>query len=759
MSCRSKNMLLAATMLVFAFTAGVAEAQSAASPIWFDASPAAIATTGERLITPDRYRTVAVDREALGAFLASVPLEDTPAAAERAILELPLPDGTSGRFSIVESSIMAPELAAKYPQIRTYAGYGVDDPTARVRLDLTPAGFHAQILRAGGSIYLDPLQRGDFTHYQSYYRRDFTSDDTLGGCTVVDEDGMADEIDRLVAGGAGIASGTQLRTYRAAVATTGEYTAFFGGTVAQGLAAVVTSMNRVVGVYEREVSVSMELVANNDDIIYTDAATDPYTNGDGGAMLGQNQANLDAVIGSANYDIGHVFSTGGGGVAGLSVVCRAGLKARGVTGRFNPSGDPFDIDYVAHEMGHQFGGNHSFNGTAGACSGQRVASAAYEPGSGSTIMAYAGICSFHNLQPHSDDYFVFVSLREIVRYTTIGSGATCPVVTPTGAIEPAVEAGTGGFTIPLSTPFTLTASATTAGAPTYCWEESDLGAAGHPSSPVGNAPTFRSFDPVSGTTRTFPKLTDLVNGTLTIGERLPTYARNLTFKCTVRDFQAGGVGVRDDSISFAVAAVGPFLVTSPDAEGISWGAGTVQTVTWNVAGTTAAPISCPSVNIRLSTDGGFTFPILVLAGTPNDGTQSVTVPDTTTSLARIKVEAANNIFFDISNENFTISPRTDVAVSAPVASGFAMSANHPNPFRQETAIIFAMPRADDIALRVYDTAGRLVRTLAEGRIEAGRHEVSWNGTDAAGKPVSPGVYFYRLTTAAETLTGRMALIR
>jgi hypothetical protein len=729
-----------------------------AAAIWSDVAPSTIAPAQDRPIVPERFRALAADMDALRAQLAAVPHEDLVGPEGAAIIDLPMPDGSFERFAVLETALLAPELGAQYPEIRTYTGRGIDDPAATLRLDITPAGFHGFILCERGTIFIDPFQRGDDRHYQSYYKRDYLADKSLGGCTVIDEDGMGEEIRRLMGIYGGERSGTQLRTYRAAVAATGEYTTYHGGSVAAGLAAVTTSMNRVTGVYEREVSVRMQLVANNNLIIYTNGGTDPYTNNNGGTMLGQNQANLDAVIGTANYDIGHVFSTGGGGIAGLGVVCRVGQKARGVTGLPTPIGDAFDIDYVAHEMGHQYGANHSFNGNAGACAGgNRNAATAYEPGSGSTIMAYAGICGSQNLQTHSDDYFHWISIQEIVNYTTFGFGNGCPVTTATGVIEPVVDAGTGGFAIPISTPFALTATATTTGTATYCWEESDLGPAGAPTAPSGNAPIFRSFDPVASPTRTFPKLSNLLNNTSTIGEILPSYARSLSFKVTVRDTQAGGVGVINDGIAFTVAASGPFLVTAPNTA-VTWNGGGMNSVTWNVAGTDGAPVNCSTVNILLSTDGGNTWPHVLASGTPNDGSESVMAPNLATTLARVKVEAAANVFFDISNVNFSIQSATGVA-DAPFGLRPQLLANRPNPFGGETTLSFVMPASGRAELSVFDLAGRRVRTLMTGEAGSGTNQVTWDGTDAAGRPLSAGVYFYRLETLGESLTGRMTILR
>ncbi|GAB2945781.1 hypothetical protein GCM10027048_08560 [Hymenobacter coalescens] len=619
-----------------------------------------------------RARPLALDVAAARAVLADAPPE-TQAGAQPLVLALPLPDGSTGRFAVWRTAVLAPALAARYPQMQTYAGRGLDDATATVRLDLTPAGFHAQILSAtDGTVYIEPARRDDVRHYLSFYRRDVRPGATTGMNCDFQPAKTAARNAGPVAGtplpglGSGqpaaIAGGSLLRTYRLAVATTGEYAAFHGGTVPQTLAAVVTSVNRVVGVYERELAVRMVLVANNDAVIYTNAATDPYTNNNGDAMLDENQANLDAVIGTANYDIGHVFSTGGGGVAYYASVCDPDDKARGVTGSNSPVADAFDIDYVAHEMGHQFSGSHTFNSTTGSCNGNRSPEAAWEPGSGSTIMAYAGICSNNNLQPNSDPFFHVGSFEEMRAFIV---STPCPVVTATGNTPPAVSGPASGKTLPRSTPFKLTATGADADgeALTYNWEQIDRGnsaSATAAQTANNNVPLFRSFVPTASPTRYFPRLSNLVAGTTAIGERLPTVTRRLTFQVTARDQHNGPLGViggvsSSDSVKLLVTSTaGPFVVTSPSTT-LTWTGGTQQTVTWNVANTNAAPVSCATVNIRLSTDGGLTYPTLLALGVPNNGSALVAVPSVATTTARIMVEAADNYFFNISAEDFSIS--------------------------------------------------------------------------------------------------------
>jgi hypothetical protein len=644
--------------IVLILIANFSFAQNSSESLWQNVDESQINLVGERFIIPNIYRSIKLDLEGLQNYLSKAPLENFGQSNKQImVLSLPMPDGLFQKFSIAESPVMAPDLAAKYPDIKTYIGKGIDDVYATIRFDLTPLGFHAMILSPNGNVFVDPYSLGDVENYISYYTKDFINDQKAFDCEVISDESRLQELNYLKESGFLTPTGPQLRTYRLALATTGEYSAFFGGTVPLALAAVVTSVNRVNGVYEKEVAVRMVLVANNDTLIFTNASTDPYTNNNGSTMLGQNQTTIDARVGSANYDFGHVFSTGGGGVAYLGVICVNGYKARGVTGSYAPVGDPFDIDYVAHEMGHQFSGNHSFNGSSGSCSGgNRNGSTAYEPGSGSTIMAYAGICSPQNLQNNSDPYFHSINFDEIVAYTNLGSGNGCAVITNTGNGAPLVTVPAGGFYIPKSTPFSLTGSATDPDSDplTYCWEEFDLGPAGAPGTPSGNAPIFRTWNPTTSSTRYFPRLQNLLNNTTVIGEILPTYSRVLTFRLTARDNKVGGGGVDHAQMQFNVDGnSGPFLVTSPNTN-VTWAGASSQIITWDVANTDAALINCTNVNILLSTDGGQTFPTVLLANTPNDGTESVTIPNTPSSTSRVKVEAVGNIFFDLSNTNFII---------------------------------------------------------------------------------------------------------
>ncbi|MBL0048018.1 MAG: T9SS type A sorting domain-containing protein [Bacteroidetes bacterium] len=658
----SNNVLRIQLVLLFLFSGAKLVAQDAnALKVWTDIPETEIVNKADRFTIPSAYRTLHINKIELQNQLASAPNEPANTADLRngQLFYLPFPDGSFQKFQIFEYNVMHPDLAAKYPEIKTYTGVGLDDKSAKIKLDFTPHGFHALVLSPKGTIVIDPYSKGTTEEYISYDKKNAPSSSPFQCETsneIISKKAIESNLTALRT------SGANLRTYRLALACTGEYAAFHGGTTPLALAAMVTSVNRVNGVYESEVAIRLVLIANNNLLVYTNAATDPYTNNSGSTMLGENQNNLTTIIGTANFDIGHVFSTGGGGVAGLGVICNAGNKARGVTGMNAPIGDNFDIDYVAHEMGHQFGGNHTFNSVTGSCSGNRSTNSAYEPGSGITIMAYAGICGADDLAPHSIPYFSTRSFDEIVIYSTTSTGNTCPVTTATGNTAPNVTSMGANKSIPISTPFTLTGAGTDADNDplTFSWEQFDLGTAGAWNANLASAPLFRPFSPTTSPSRTFPQISDIVNNVTSIGEILPNVARTLHFRLTARDNKSGGAGVMHPDTTLSINVVnngGAFAVTAPNTA-VSWIGNSTQTVTWNVSGTTAAPISTANVNILLSTDGGFTYPTLVLANTPNDGSQIITVPNSPTTTARIKVEAVDNVYFDISNTNFTITAPT-----------------------------------------------------------------------------------------------------
>jgi subtilisin-like proprotein convertase family protein len=615
----------------------------------------------ERRIIPISYRTLALDIPDIQSLLSQAPLRDlSQPQKSKIILSVPMPDGSVQSFRVYYAPLMPDKLADRYPMIRTYVGQGIDDPTAYMKFDITQFGFHAMIRSASqGSVFIDPYFFGDNRYYISYYKKDFAKN-SLWECTFdeVNNAHPIEENDNRFAGDC------NFRTYTLALACTGEYASFHGGTVANVMAAYNTSMNRVNGVFEIDCSLTMVLHPNTDTLIFLNAGSDPYTNGDGGAMLGQNITTCNARIGSANYDIGHVFSTGGGGVAYLQSVCGSN-KAGGVTGSGSPVGDPFDIDYVAHEMGHQYGGNHTQNNSC-----NRNNSTAMEPGSASTIMGYAGICN-PNVQSNSDAYYHAISLQEIGNFTTGGGNSCATTINPANS-TPTANAG-NDYTVPKSTPLVLTGSATDPEGLTgltYCWEQMDNAVATMP--PVATntgGPAFRSLTPVAENHRYLPALSAVVANTTPTWEVLPSVARTMNWRFTVRDnAEPGGCTEEDNMIITVNGTAGPFIVTAPNTA-VTWNVGENQTITWNVAGTTASPVSCANVKITLSLDGGFTYPVTLLASTTNDGSETITVPNNPTTLARVRVESVGNIFYDISNNNFTIvASIPDFALDATPAS-------------------------------------------------------------------------------------------
>lgn len=642
---RIRRLLPVGVLLAFAVAQGAA---AAGANLWRDSPGRALATNAPR---PAAYRSLSVDFAELRSVLAD-------AAARGEALSVPRPNGGFSDFVLSDSGTLPPELAAKYPEIRSYRGSDKDGN--RIRLDVSPLGINAMVFSHDGVWMVRPETYGTGSSYLSYRRADVVTPGEFR-CGVHGEPDVVGL--NLVTPPAQlqVTTGAVRRNYRAAVAANHDYVAKFGTTVAEGLAAVVITVNRVNEVYENDFSIHMTLVPNNDLIVYPDAGTDPYSNDTN--AVDENTPNLNAVLGDAAYDIGHVFTTGSGGVAQLGVVCRTS-KGRGTTGSPSPSTDDFDIDYVAHEMGHQFGGDHTFNGTASNCGGgNRSGSSAYEPGSGSTIMAYAGICGVsNNLQPHSDPYFHAKSLDQMGAYSSNAStGGSCSVDTPNPNAAPAVAPLTNRV-IPANTPFELTGSATTNsdGALTYGWEEYDLGAANNNlNNDPGTGPIIRSINPSTSTTRTIPSLANLIAGTNLKGELLPTKNRAaMKFRLTVRDNASDGGTTASADLSIQVVATannttfGPFKVTAPDTA-VNWIGNTTETVTWDVANTDLTPVSCSQVRLTVSLDGGLTYPE-DLGVYPNTGLADIMVPNVATTHARVRASCEGNIFFNISKPDFTI---------------------------------------------------------------------------------------------------------
>jgi len=581
------------------------------------------------------------------------------------IIELPMPDGSLAKFSLVESSIMEDGLAQEFSQIKSYKVYGIDDPSASGRVDMSPKGFRGMLMTPQGRVFIDPVKSISNTRYYKSSFRSGASEQS--GRTFQCGARMLAKYDNVISTSFNRnntfnrVSGS-LVVYRLAVSATSEYVAAAGGSLDAAMAEINTVINRVNQVYERDLGIRFRLVANNSSIIEVAPADFGFSNYNGGDLLTENQTKIDGAIGTANYDIGHVFSTGGGGIARAGA-CAASLKANGVSGMLDPTGDAFYIDFVAHEIGHQFGASHTWNASTRSCTaGNYNTTTAFEPGSGSTIMSYAGICGAENIATNSDATFHAVSIAEINSFVAgLNACGVSLAITPANSDPTSIDAGINR-TIPSKTAFQLSGSAVDTGDTlTYQWDQMDAGTVRTTSETIGtdqgNNPLFRSQIPQPIGNRHFPALNTQVNGTtvmLARGETLPTTARTLNFRLTVRD---GKSGQGTDDMVVSVIASGPFTLISPSAVG-DITANDHRTVTWDAAGTLKQPVNCPKVDIELltfSADGSTYAVTNLLSATDNDGTQAVFIPNMNNSKARFSVACSNNIFYDISDYDQNIT--------------------------------------------------------------------------------------------------------
>jgi hypothetical protein len=612
------------------------------------------------------------------------------------VISLPNVQGNYEQFEVVEASNFEPALQAQFPEIRAFSGKGITDPSSTLKLSISPQGIQTMIFRTeADNEFIEPYSNDHRTY--AVFKSQRQKGIHPWNCSTPEEQ-LAIDLDRTV-GRSQLAarSGANLKIMRLAQSVTAEYSNYFGATSSSQvnlvLAAVNNTLTRCNGVYEKDLALHLNLVANTTAVFYYNPSTDPYSNastGAGGAWNTELQNTLTSVIGEANYDVGHLFgASGGGGNAGcIGCICVNGQKGKGYTSPADgiPQGDNFDVDYVVHEIGHQLGANHTFSMNLEGTGVNK------EPGSGITIMGYAGITN-QDLASHSYDFYHQASIAQI---QTNLNNKTCPTTLSITNSTPVVNA-VANYTIPKSTPFALTGSATDADAGnvlTYCWEQNDnasnsqTGNNSVASATKSGGPNWISFRPTTSPVRYFPQLSTILAGSNVTGplpggdagantEALSSVARTLNFRLTVRDnavySSTAPVSVGQTQFTDMVVTVngsaGPFAVTAPNTA-VSWTGGSSQTVTWSVNGTNASPINCANVRILLSTDGGQTFPTILLATTPNDGSQAVTIPNVATTTARIKVESIGNIFFDISNANFTITAGAGCASP----SGLAASA-------------------------------------------------------------------------------------
>ena len=654
-----KRNLLKTCLVIFCIFISISFFGQNHSSIWVKSSKATIKSSNEKIKTfiPNKGKYFQLNMAILKTKLRMV---NAINQKQNTVVEFPNIKGEIESFTVTEASVFHEKLQQQYPEIRSYIGQGKN---SSIRFSVSPQKGLSLTYTSGDNLGFIERKKGDI--YIVYKRSIENGRSGKFECTTEDFQKII-AVDKTKNKDA---NDSILRTYLLALSVTAEYTEYhFGSAVGVGqeaaaktsaLAAINASITRVNGIFERDFAVQLQLIANVDDIIFTNPATDPYS--DASSLNNWNtelQNELTTNIGEANYDIGHLFgATGGGGNAGcIACVCVDNLKGSGYTSPADgiPEGDFFDIDYVSHELGHQFGATHTWTTSDSGPSNEGTGTN-LEPGSGSTIMGYAGITP-SNVQAQGDDYFHFKSIEQVTTYikTTV-----CATEMALVQNSPTANAGSD-YIIPISTAFILQGEGTSEGITTFCWEQNDIGGNGgvetsNPNPTNLTGPMFRSIQPTTSAKRYMPKFSSVLSGSLvTKWESVSSVGRDLKFKMTVRDNIAGGGQNAIDNMKVTVdASAGPFTLTSQNTEGIIWKRGSSETITWDVSNTNLAPINTSKVNILLSIDGGETFSILV-ANTPNDGTQNITVPFTTAPFCRIMIQPVNNIYYAVNSHSFSI---------------------------------------------------------------------------------------------------------
>lgn len=718
--------------------------------------------------TPDDYKIFQVNLPSLTEKLLESPV-DTSGQNSNTIVNFPDASGNITSFQVYNSPMMEPELAAISPGIHNFTGINLKDQTNVIKISITPAfGMHIMGFDGSGSTYYIDTYTTDFNSFIFYNRKNIQNLNSTFECQVSENNTALER--QITTENQILSTDSRFRQYRFAMACTTEYAGFH---IAQApnsvpqtteaqkkqivLSAMNVTINRLNAIYERDLSIRFVLVGNNTSIIFINS--DNFNNYDSEDLIEQSQFVITNTIGSANFDVGHTVSTGGGGLA-TTGPCDSGYKAMGITGSPSPVGDPFNIDYVAHEVGHQFGANHTFNGTTGACGqNNRYLATAVEPGSGTTIMAYAGICGNNiNVQQNSDAYFHQISIQEISQFLQSGWN-NCATIISTANPSPTITSTSGNKTIPYGTPFILTTNATdnTPNSLTYTWEQMNNNSSTQP--PLANStvgPNFRSVAPTSNPSRSFPSTATVLAGTTNSNgivsstwERLPTVGRSMKFATTVRDNSPiNGGQTKSSEITVTFANVGPFVITSPNnittTTEPNWSSGDQKTITWNIGGTTGNGINTSQVNILMSEDNGQTYPYVLAANTPNDGSQSITVPALTSASqpARIKIEAVGNIFY-------TVSKPIGINVTASNDNfEFDNFLLYPNPTSDIVTISFNSTTGNEIIMEVFDIRGRKLKSFNFENTGSISNEIDLSNYDS-------GIYLIKIKDGSNQSTKKI----
>jgi len=658
-----KKIILTTTLCLFTF---LLKAQS--DNFWKKINPKEISSVEKNKAEKNSEEVLLFQLDEIGMknTLAKI---NNKSSQESVEINIPNSDGTLERYTVQESSNFAPELQSKYPEIRSYKGIGITDKTATAYFSYSPLGMQTMVIRADeDSEFIESYSKTKAV-YKLITSKNRSNSNMPVACSTEDvalNSELQNKTNKVKA------NDRVFRTFRLALSCNAEYTNYYGGTVANALAGMNASMTRINGILGKDLAVKFEIIANNEVLIYLDPLTDPYSdsatgsdNANGAAWNLELQNNLTATIGNAAYDVGHLLSaTGGGGNAGcIGCICTNPTipnpygKGSGwsAPSNNNPEGPNFDIDVVAHEMGHQLGGNHTFTFKV------EGRGANIEPGSGSTIMGYAGVVSPStlNIQAHSDDYYSVNSVQQIQSNLI---SKTCSTNTIINNSPPIINAGLD-YTIPKGTAFILKGlgSDPNGDAISYTWEEADNAVTSIDANSICyptkvDGPLFRSLKPSSSPIRYMPDLKDVLANTLTTKwESVSDIERTLSFFLTGRDNAAVGSSQNnsDDMNVNVSGTAGPFAVTSQNTDNIGWNQGGNQTITWSVNGSDSLP-GAANVNIKLSTDGGLTFPTTLASNTPNDSSETITVPNITATNCRLLIEPTDNIFYAVNSKVFAV---------------------------------------------------------------------------------------------------------